>query len=234
MAIFLYQKSNGYPPVIRGIQLTVLLLAIGAAFWSDLFSSGSTAFSPSFLLLSPNPSFMTCLQVLTAPFLFFCQGISLNLFFDLIVLNALLTPIFTFVYSFIGKKNFVALLTILITIGSASFFFFAPLWLTPPCSLFSSLALSIVIFWAMLHSKGQSFFLMAFPISPLVYVFLATVATLYPIFLEAEWAKLIATGFMTLISYLVAIIGFHLRSSIYFFNYFEEALDKFVMRIYKF
>lgn len=207
----------------------MLILSLGAAFWYDLFLSGSLsdslALPPTELLLSPTLSLKTCFQLFTSPFLLLYPGTSLSLFLDLVVLNALITPIYTFVLSFVGPRSFIKFLTTLILVGAGSFFLFATLWPTLPCSLFSSLNLSIVVFWAMLHSKGQSFFLFAFPISPLVYVLIALVATGYPIFTDAAWAKLAATGAMVLVTYVVAIVGYHLRSNIRLLSYLENFLD---------
>ncbi len=226
MAFFVYSSRNGYPPLIRYFQLTVLLLSVGAAFWYDLFLSGTVSTPPTILLLSSSPSLKTIFEIFTAPFLLLYPGTSLTLFFDLVVLNALVTPIYTFVLSFMGPRSFIWFVASLILTGAASFFLFTSLSPALSCSLFSSLTISIIVFWAMLHSKGQSFFLLAFPISPLLYTSIALVATLYPIFTNGEWAKLAATGIMIVGSYTYAIIRFHLRSTIQLLGSVEAFLDR--------
>jgi len=234
MAFFAYSSRNGYPPLIRYFQLTVLLLSVGAAFWYDLFLSGTVASSPTILLLTPPLSLKSSFEIFTAPFLLLYPGTSLTLFFDLVVLNALVTPIYTFVLSFVGTRNFIRFVSGLILTGAASFFLFTNLSPALPCSLFSSLTLSIIVFWAMLNSKGQSFFLLAFPISPLLYVSIAAGATLYPIFTNAEWAKLAATFVMILGTYFFAVLRYHLRSTIQFLSFFEEFLDRIGKNLYRF
>jgi hypothetical protein len=226
MAVFLYSSRNGYPLLIRYLQLTVLLLSLAGTFWYDLFVSGSVSSSPTILLLSPQLSLKTIFQILTSPFLLLYPGTSLTFFFDLVVLNALVTPIYTFVLSYLGTKNFIELLSGLILTGIVSFFLFSPLFSLIPCSLFSSLTLSIIVFWCMLHSKGQSFFLLAFPISPLLYLSVAAGATFYPILTNGEWAKLMATLVMIAVVYFIAILGFHLRSNIPPLRSFEDFVDR--------
>jgi hypothetical protein len=223
--------SRGYPPLIRYLQLTILILSVLAAFWGSLFSSGHVSMPPSILLLNNELSLKTLLSFFTAPLHLSYPEISFTLLFDLVVINALITPMYTFVLSFIGTRSFVGFITILTFIGTTAFLFFAPFWITQPISLFSSLTLSIVLFWVMQHSKGQSFFLLAFPISPFVYLAIATVATIYPICVEGEWAKLCATAIMACTSYFFAVIHFHLRSNFLFLKPFENLLDNSVSRL---
>lgn len=221
----IYSNNHGYPTLIRYIQLLVCGLTIGAALWYDLFLSGTISFSSSSLLLNPGISFKTIFQAFTAPFILVYPGTSFSLFFDLVVLNALLAPIYTFVLSFVGKKDFLYFLIGLIFLGEISFLISSTYVLSPPCSFFSAISLSIVVFWAMLHSQGQTFFLLAFPISPSLYVSAAAAATLYPIFVYSEYAKLISTGVMVCASYLFAVIRYHLRSNIQLLEPLERFLQ---------
>jgi hypothetical protein len=227
MPAFLHTNKQGYPPYIRCLQLIVCALTILGALWYDYFVGATVGLSPKTLLLAPEITLKTLFQIFTAPFIIVYPEISISLFFDLVVLNALITPIYTFVYSFVGKKDFLHLIIGLILVGETCFLIASQHMYSSPCSLFSSLTLSIIVFWAMLHSQGKSFFLLAFPISPAVYLGITTAAVLYPILLNAEMAKLLSTLCMASTSYLVAIVRYRLRSNVAFLKYIENTLQRF-------
>ena len=224
--IFL-QPQSPYPKIIQSLRFLVILAAITYAGLFDLAISGVISFFPDFLLLSPSHGWSWLFQPLTSAITIPYPGFGLSLIFDLLLINFLLSPIFTFVLSFLSERHFIALLIALIAIGTGSFCAFAPLIspFSPPCSLFGGLALAIIIFWALLHRKGQSTLLLVFPLSRTWVVFLSACAALYSPVARSEWAHVIAILCMSSVSYLWGVARWRLRSHVEALDGFEEKLD---------
>ncbi len=225
--IFLHAQSP-YPATIKFLRSFVVWATVLFAALFDLATAGSVTISPTILLLSPTFGiswlWQTVSSALTIPY----QGFGLQMVFDLMIINFFLTPIISFVFSFLTKNHFLSLLFSLIAIGAGSFLGFATLFgqaATPPCSLFAGLSLSIVIFWALLHRKGQSTLLLAFPISRFWAIAITAFASLYSPVTMSEWAHVGAILCMATASYIWGIARWKLRSYIDSLEGFEQWLD---------
>lgn len=224
--IFLYQQTP-YPKLIQWLRFLVLLATIIYAGWFDLAISGITSFFPDILLLSSTFGLSWLFQPMTSALIIRYPGFGISMVFDLLVINFFLTPIVTFVLSFLSEKHFLQLLIGLIVIGAGTFLGIGTLSnsLPPSSSLFSGIALSLVIFWALLHRKGQSTLLLAFPLSRSWVVFLSLCAALYSPLSNGEWAHVGAIVCMSICTYIWGITRWRLRSNVGALEGLEQRLD---------
>lgn len=149
--------------------------------------------------------------------------------FDLLLVNLFLTPIASFVFSFLNTKKFIQLLLQLTTVGTVCFLGTISLFdltATQPCSLFGGLALALVVFWTLLHSKGQPSFILGIPISRLWILLISTLTVVYTPLFTGDWAKLAMIISMSLSAYLWGIGRWRLRSHIEALEGFERLVDK--------
>lgn len=227
MTTIFFQQQASFPKIIQFLRTLVFFAIITYAGVFDLASSGAISFFPDFLLLSANPSWLWLFQLLTSAIIIPYPGFGLSMVFDLLPINFFLSPIFTFVLSFLSARHFITLLLSLIAIGAGSFAALGSLTnaYAPPCSLFGGLALAIIIFWTLLHRKGQSTLLLAFPISRGWVLFSSACAAFYSPVSGGEWAHVGAIVCMAIASYLWGISRWRLRSHVDALEGFEEWLD---------
>ena len=227
MAQIFLQQQAPYPKIIQYIRVLVFFGILTYAGWFDLAVSGAITFFPDFLLLSRTFGWTWLFQPFTSAITIPYPGIGLSLVFNLFLINFFLSPIYTFVLSFLSERHFIKLLIGLIAIGAGSFFGLATVIgpITPPCSLFGGLSLSLVIFWALLHRKGQSTLLLVFPISRMWTVAICAGMALYSPVEGKEWAHVGAILCMSAGAYLWGVARWRLRSHVDALDGFEEALD---------
>jgi hypothetical protein len=224
--IFL-QQHVPYPTIIQRLRFLVLLAITTYAGWFDLAISRIVFSFPEWLLLSPTFGWSWLFQLFTSAITIPYPGFGLSMVFDLLLINFFLTPIYTFVLSFLSGKPFLKLLLSLIAIGAGSFLSLAAIinTPTPPCSLFGGLSLAFVIFWSLLHRKGQNTLLFVFPISRTWAIALSACVALYSPITGGEWAHAGTILCMSVASYLWGIARWRLRSHIDALEGFEEWLD---------
>ncbi len=216
-----------YPQTIRHLRLGVLLATVLFALWNRLYMQGTVGFSPFTLLLFPIPSWGVCWQAFSAPLTIPYAGIGLEMVFDLFLLNFFLVPIASFVFSFLERTAFIRFLTVLVAIGVAvfwtanSFFIYAS-----PCSLFSSLALALIVFWFLLHKEGGATIIVAIPISRWWVLFIACLIIFPAPLYSHEWGKVLMVLSMSATSYLWGIAHCRLRSHVACLTPFEQWLDR--------
>ena len=236
MPQILFRQPAPYPFIIQRLRFFILLAVITYAGWFDLAASGVVSSSPDILLLPSTFGWTWIFQPITSALTIAYPGFGLSMVFDLLLINFLLSPICTFVLSFLSEKEFFKLFFSQIIIGAASFLSLSAIFgpATPPCSLFGGLSLAFIIFWAMLHRKGQSTLLLAFPISRTWVVALSACAALYSPITGKEWAHVGAIICMSFFSYLWAVARWRLRSHIDSLEEFEDTLDRMYRSIARF
>jgi hypothetical protein len=228
MAIVYFNQRSPLPGVIYFLRSLVCVFTITFAGWYECAFSKGFPYSPDILLLSPTAGWSWGWQPLTALVTIPYGGFGLSLIFDLLLINFFLTPIYTFVFSFLGKRWFIALLATLSILGSAAFVGLASLIgpaVTPNCSLFSGMSLAVVVFWLLLHRKGQNTLFLAFPISRRLAFAITAIATLYAPVAAREWAHIGAIVAMTLIAYVWGVAKWRLRSHIPALEGLEDWLE---------
>jgi hypothetical protein len=126
------------------------------------------------------------------------------------------------------SPNFFRFLFALVVVTTISFCCSA-LFLFPsttlPTSLFGSISFGVVVFWALLHNKGQSSFLTIIPVQPMWAVITAACVVLIPAVLIGDWTKCVIASTAGLYSYLFAVCRWRLRSHIPMLSAFEQQLD---------
>jgi hypothetical protein len=228
MPTVIVRQPGPYPTAIKFVRSFVVLATVVFAGWFDLAASGATATSPSTLLLSPTAGLSWLWQSTTAALTIPYSGFGLQMTFDLLILNFFLTPVVSFVFSFLTEPRFFRFLYGLIAVGIGSFWAAATLingGVTEPCSLFSGLALAVVVFWCLLHKRGQSTLLLAFPISRTWALAVTAIVALYSPLTMGEWAHACSILSMAGASYVWAIARWKLRSYIDSIEKFEYWLD---------
>ena len=216
-----------YPKTIRNLRMGVCIATLLFALWNQLYMRGSLFLSPFILLLSPTPNWAICWQAITAPLTIPYSGIGLEMVFDLFLLNFFLVPIASFVFTFLEQKIFIRFLTSLIAVGVAVFWSANTLFtFASSCSLFSSLALSLIVFWFLLHKAGSSTIIVAIPISRWWVLFIACLIIFPAPICSNEWGKVLMTCSMALFSYLWGVAHCRLRSHVTFLTPLEHRLDK--------
>ena len=228
MAIVYFNQRSPLPSTISFLRSLVCLFTLTFAAWYGIAISQGASFYPTALLLSPTASWSWLWQPFTALITVPYGGFGLSMIVDLMLMNFFLTPIYTFVFSFLGKRWFIALLSTLAILGSATFVGLASLIgpaTTPSCSLFGGMSLAIVLFWLLLHRKGQSTLFLAFPISKRLAFAITAIATLYSPLAAKEWAHVGAIIVMASISYVWAVAKWRLRSHVQALEGLEEWLE---------
>lgn len=221
-----------YSPLIRRFRQIIFWFTALFAVWYQLFLSNWIAIPPTFLLLSSSFDWTKLWQPITSWLTIPYPGIHFSPLFDLFLINLFLTPIASFVHSYLGTKNFLYFLAQLTIVGSACFVGIAHLFGTtpPPCSSFSGVALALIVFWTLLHSKGRPFFLAGIPISRFVVLLVAVIATTAEPLFAKEWARLIMMLGMALSAYLWGVGRWRLRSHIAPLTEFESLISKISQR----
>lgn len=221
------QQHPPYPASIRALRSLVALATIAYSGLFDLAVAGILARFPDFMLLSPTVDWRLLFSPLTASITIPFPGFGLSVIVTLAIASFFLSPMFGFVCSFLSEKIFIRFLIGLALLGTASFLAVDALLGGPssPCSLFGGLALAIVVFWTLLHRKGQSTLLLAFPISRGWVVFLSAWAVLYSPVENGEWAHVAAILCMSAASYGWGITRWRLRSNVEALESFEDHLE---------
>ncbi len=227
MVQILLHPQTPYPKTIRTLRWVVCFFLLTYAGLFDLAASGVIPLFPDFLLLSPSLSWSSFFQPFTAAATLAYPGFDLSLVFDLFILNFFLAPIYTFVLTFLSERQFIKFLISIIVIGSGVFLSLATLLHTPssPCSLFGGVSLAVIVFWVLLHRKGQSTLFLAFPISRAWILCISACAALYAPIRSSEWAHVGAIVSMSMASYTWGIMRYRLRSHADALKGLEDSLD---------
>jgi hypothetical protein len=227
MAIVYFNHRSPLPDVVSILRSLVCAFTVAFAGWFEFTFSKGFPYLPDTLLLSSTAGWSWLWQPLTALVTIPYAGFSLSLIVDLFIMNFFLTPIYTFVFSFLGKRWFIALLSTLAVVGSATFVGISSLTMasSPSCSLFGGMSLAIISFWLLLHRKGQSTLFLAFPISRRLAFIITAIATLYTPLAAREWAHVGAILAMAGTSYVWGVAKWRLRSHVRALDSFEEWLE---------
>jgi len=228
--------NTSYPPLITQLRAAVCSFTIIFAVCHGLYLQGDTNFSPFFLLLSPTLSWNLLWQPISSALIIPYSGIGISMVFDLLILNFFLTPLLSFTLSFLNKKRFIRFLLYLIAVGTGTFcgtasIFHLP---TPPSSLFGGLALSLIMFWFLLHTPGKPSFLIAIPISRYWILGIATGATCITPIVSGNIALILADLMMSLFSYVWGVCQWKLKSHIDFLEPIEHWLNSTYRTIIRF
>lgn len=216
--------KQSLPPIVRRFEWLVFFATFGYALWYDAFVQGRVHLSPDLLLIDRlgwSALWQCCSATVTLPY----QGLQLTMIFDLLLLHVFLSPICSFVVSFLSLRNFLFFLVSNVVIGSAFFFLVSALHFTPPSSLFGSVALSIILFWTLLHKKGQASFFTIIPVRPAWSLGIPALLVLLPSLFAENWAKLSASCAMCLWTYFWAVSKKKLRSNVSWLQGLEEKID---------
>lgn len=224
VTVILHNKIP-YPPLIQILRKSVLGFTLLFALWQGYFPDALASISPTSLLLSDHVGWSLLWEPITASLTIPYPTIGLATFFDLFLINMFLAPIISFVFSFLAPRHFIQTVSILIVSGTLAFLganhFCSN---TGAVSLFGSLAFSLVIFWALLHSKGQSMLLMGIPIPRVWVVVMAGLSVIPTPLFAGDWSKLIVIIVMSSTAYLLGIARWRLRSHV-------ESLEKIELKI---
>jgi hypothetical protein len=214
MSPVIFFQRHPFPTVIRGLRTAVFWVTVAYATWYEFFAANHTQVSPDALLLSPKIDFTLLWRPWTAALLIPYQGFSWSMIFDLLLVNFFLCPIYSFVLSFLTSRNFFRFLFMLVSVATLSFLACSLCVLdnTLPTSLFGSISFGVVIFWALLHSKGQSSFLVVVPIQPFWAVITAASVIMVPAMLIGDWTKCIVTCTTGICAYIFAVCRWRLKS----------------------
>lgn len=227
MTIIYFKQRSALPNVLLLLRTCIVGATMTFAAWFGLAAENIVSVYPEGLLLSPIPGWHWLWQPLTAATTIPYPGVSFSLFFDLLLINFFITPIYTFVVSFLTEREFLKLLFCLIVVGASTFISVASLvGPTPPSSLFSGLSLSMVVFWILLHRKGQSSLFLAFPISKRWALGLTALVVLYEPTKAHEWARIGAILAMSCTAYLWGVARWRLRSHISSLEGLENWIEK--------
>ena len=234
MAIIYFRNRSSLPDVVVLLRSLVCAFTVTFAGWYEFAFAKGFPFYPDVLLLSPSAGWPWLWQPLTALVTIPYPGFGLSLIFDLFLMNFFLTPVFSFVFSFLGKRWFIALLATLAIVGSTVFIALASFLETvtaAPSSLFGGMSLAIVLFWLLLHRKGQSTLFLAFPVSRRLAFAITAIATLYSPLAAREWAHAGAIIAMAATAYIAAIAKWRLRSHVQALEGFEDWLENIFRQI---
>ena len=226
MAIIYFRQRFSLPNAVTFLRSLVCAFTVAFAGWCEFAFARGIPCYPDFLLLSPSAGWPWLWQPFTALVTIPYAGFGLSLIFDLFLMNFFLTPIFSFVSSFLGNRWFIALLAILALAGSTVFVVLASFCnASAPCSLFGGLSLAVVLFWLLLHRKGQNTLFLAFPVSRRLAFAITAIATLYSPLAARQWAHVGAIAAMATAAYLLAIVKWQLRSHVQALKGFENWLE---------
>jgi len=125
------------------------------------------------------------------------------MFFDFLIINFFLSPLSSFVFSFLGQKRFVSFL-----LGSA---FFSSLFLHIasflshinflPTTLFAHTSLSLLSFWAYLNKRHTSTHFLFIQLRPATLLTISFLAAAMPAYLDGDWVKVSSLIFAMLFGY---------------------------------
>lgn len=183
--------SPAHPFIVR-LKQVVLFATLFFAFLQMIPLSGTHLFSQIF---QTSPFHNLFFDVLFSPLSLLVLNIrtlSLQLVFDLLILNFFLPPLVSFVYSFLDHRKF---LFFLLASGAASSLFLhiaSFLMKAPflPTTLFAHAILSLLAFWASLNRKHTSTHFLVFPLRPVTLLTISLLAAGMPSFLDHDWIKL--------------------------------------------
>jgi len=230
MPISFFQHQS-YAPIITRLRYLVLGFTIVHLLWYEALIQNPTIISPDSLLLNASLSWSLLWQPFTSALIIPYRSMHIGILFDLLLLNFLLSPIFSFIVTFLSRKYFLSFVLQLIAIGTFSFLLIGHWTYALPISLFGSLVAALIIFWAMLHGRSQHSFFVMIPIRPRWIVIITLAFVLLPALLAGAWAKIGTSTTMVLYSYIWAVCVCKLNSNIQALSSFEESLCKNYHRI---
>jgi len=215
-------SNRSYPKIIQHLRTAVLTATVLFALWNTSFMQGNIAFSPVLALLTPYLTWTILWQPITASLIIPYSGLGLDMVFDLLLLNFILVPIFSFIYTFLEHKYFVRFLLALTLIGTLFHLLFGH----TPCSLFGPITFACIIFWFLVHKEGRSTLFIAVPISRYWVLAIACLVLLPQPFFAGNWARIGQIFCLAVCSYLWGVCSWHLRSHIPHLENFERWLNR--------
>lgn len=227
-------------PCIERMKWVILLMTLLFACLNS-FCSQPGRLIANFFMVSPyhaldSDLFFAPLSMLTPNY----PNISFEMLFDLLLLNSILVPLSSFVVSFLGRIRFFvfmigAAMTSSLFLHSLSLLCDTPFF---PTTLFSSVALSILMFWSLLHTKSTSTLFLFIPLKPLTLILVSIGVLVYSPCMEGDWIRVASFFWPLFYSYLVAVFGFRLKSQNKHLAFVEAVLietsllcERFVWRV---
>lgn len=178
-------------PFIHHLRISVLFSTLLYALLQSL--SGPTFLFSEIFVTSPAHSMV--LDLLSSPLSLLtlnCSSLTLQLLFDFLILNLFLTPLASFVFSFLGKVRFIAF--ILISAASSSLFLHSVSYCINqsfvPTTLFAHVSLSLLSFWACLNVKYTTTRFLFLPLKPMTILIISFLIPAFPAFLYSDWMKI--------------------------------------------
>ena len=200
-------SSSPAHPFIDRLKLVVLFATLLFAFLQMIPHSGIHLLSQLFLSSPFHHPFFDLLFSPLSLVVLNIRTLSLQLVFDLLILNFFLPPLASFVYSFLEHKRFLSFL--LASAASSSLFLHIAsfLTLTPflPTTLFAHTILSLLSFWASLNRKHTSTHFLFLPLKPATLLTISFLAAGMPPFLNHDWIKLSSLLFAMAFGYITGL-----------------------------
>jgi len=215
-------SHRSYPKTIQQLRAAVLIATVLFALWSNSFMQGNTAVSPILALLSPSLTWAILWQPITSSLIIPYSNLGLDMVFDLLLLNFILVPITSFVYTFLEHKYFTRFLLAIVLIGTIFHLQFGH----NSCSLFGPISFAFIIFWFLVHREGRSTLFIAVPISRYWVLAIACLVLLPQPFFAGDWARISLISSLGASTYLWGVCSWHLRSHIPHLMGFERWIDK--------
>ena len=219
---------SSFAPFVQKLRLVIGLSTLLYALNSDLFQTGYSTLCPHLFLLQAPLSSHSFWQVITASLILPYPGVSFSMLFDLGFISFFVTPPFAFVHSFLSSTNFCRFLLGIICVGIIAFYGLAHFFpfQAISTSLLSGIIFATIVFWSLLHHKGQSSLFLVFPISRFWIVAGTAAATFASPILDHDWIKVAQIACMGLAAYLYGISICRLRSHVDVLKHLEEWLDQ--------
>jgi hypothetical protein len=165
--------------------------------------------------------------MITASLILPYPGISFSMLFDLGFISFFVTPPFAFVHSFLSDVQFFRFLCGVAGVGILIFYclsyFFASHVIDT--ALLGGIIFSTIVFWSLLHHKGQNSLFLVFPISRFWIVTGTAAATFASPVFDHDWIKVAQIACMGIAAYVYGISVWRLRSHVSLLEPFEEWLD---------
>lgn len=184
-------------------------------FFASLFTTSSLHSLWKDLLFSP-------LSMLTLNY----TDLNLQMLFDFLILNAFITPLASFVFSFLGKRNFIFYILGATLLSSYTLHAFSLLFHTSflTTTLFSSVILSLITLWALVHAKNTPTVVMFLPMRPSTILAISIVIACYSSFTSSDWISILSLSCSLLYAYFISVFCIRLKSGSTTMERIEEAL----------
>lgn len=230
-----YSLASGYTMIIKPsvnfstIERLKIVVIVSTLFFALLQSIHKTECWQVADLFTTTSYHSTLRDFLLAP-LSACtlnySSISLQMLFDFLILNAFVTPLVSFVFSFLGKKNFflyTAGCTLISSLALHSIAFLCDKTFVPT-TLFSHVALGMITFWALVHTKHTPTMFLFLPMNPSTILAISCIIAGYTAITTSDWVYVTSLFISMLYAYFVSVFFVRLKSGNSHVERFEEWL----------